>query len=155
MHLHLIRLHQLWITYISNVTDGRFTPLDGHLYNKELDYACSLYYFVCGANGEDIIYWSKFYGVFPTNVPDSVMSWSKGTPIFDPEVSINYQYSFQRPFEVDVLNEFNMCSSGTYEFANTYNPDILGTGNTWVGAPFVETVKKNGRTIYKLRFRPQ
>jgi len=152
--LHLFRMHQFWVEYISAVNKGELRPKDNHLINKVLDYACSAYYIVCAENGEDIIYWSKLYGVFPTNIPDSIMTFAKSQFITNPEISINYQYSFKKDWNTEIITEFNLNSSGSKNYLETYNPKILSTGNTWVGAPFIEMVPdKLGRTVYKLRFR--
>lgn len=156
--LHLTRMHQLWVEYIDGCYKGRFRPSDAHLMNRELDYACSVYYFVTGPDGETILYWSKIYGVFPTNIPDSVFGFTKGNTITNPEISISYQYSLKRDMKIATLHEFNLnaFTSGnqSYEYAKTYDKNVLGTGYTWVGAPFVEAVQGNRGLIYKLRFKP-
>lgn len=152
--LHLLRMHQMWVEYISDVNKGILRPNDNYLFSRCLDYACSAYYIVCAENGEDIIYWSKLYGVFPTSIPDSIMSWNKSQVITNPEISITYQYSWKADWKAETITEFNLNSSGSLEYLRTYNPDILSTGSTWVGAPFIEMVKDGlGRTVYKLRFR--
>lgn len=157
-NLRLFRMHQLWVQYISDVNKGFLKPFQNHLANRELDYACSAYYIVCAENGEDIIYWSKLYGVFPTNIPDSIMTWSKGQYVTNPEINITYQYSFKRDWNADIISEFNMMHNianyGSTTYVKTYDKNILSTGNTWVGSPFIEMVKDPlGRTVYKLRFR--
>lgn len=152
--LHLLKLHQIWLEYISNVRTGRFEPKEIHKYGKELDYAASAYYIVCDSTGENIIYWSKLYGIFPTNVPDSVMSMSEGTTITNPEVNITYKYSFKRDFRASTILEFNLCSNGPAKYLASYDRNLLSTGYTWVGAPFIEHIEIGGRSVYKLRFRP-
>ena len=156
--LHLTRMHQLWVEYIDGCYKGRYRPSDIHLMNREIDYACSVYYFVTGPDGETILYWSKLYGVFPTNVPDSVYSWTKGNTITNPEISINYQYSLKRDMKIATLHEFNTnaFSNGnqSWEYAKTYDANVLGTGNTWVGSPFIESVQSPKGLVYKLRFKP-
>lgn len=158
-NLHILNLHNYWVEYISGCYTGRFMPNPERILAKELDYACSVYYIVTAENGEDIIYWAKYYGVFPVNVPGSNMGWQKGQVITNPEVSITYQYSFYEPMNPEILYEFNLNTSpGDYKYAATYQPDILGTGTTWVGAPFIEFTKKNpskpsSAPLYKLRFK--
>lgn len=153
-NLHITHLHNYWIEYMSGVYTGRFTPDLNKIMQKELDYACSAYYFVTAENGEDIIYWAKYYGVFPTNVPTSMLSWTHAQVITNPEVNITYAYAIREPLNPETLYEFNLNThAGSYKFARTYEPDLLGTGNTWVGAPFIEFTKgRNGRRIYKLRY---
>lgn len=158
-NLHVLNLHNYWVEYISGCYTGRFMPNPDRILQKELDYACSVYYIVTAENGEDIIYWAKYYGVFPTNVPGTSMSWQKGQLISSPEVSITYQYSFYEPLNPEILYEFNLNTSpGNYKYAATYQPDLLSTGNTWVGAPFIEFTKRDPSNpssppCYKLRFK--
>ena len=153
-YLHIFNLHNLWVNYISDVYTGRVDPEYNRILNKELDYASSLYYIVTDETGENIIYWAKFYGIFPTTIPDSVMSWSKGQTVTNPEVTISYQYSFQEPYNMETLYELNLNTRNNkkWKYARTYQPDIGGTGTTWVGAPFVEMVPNGGRLELKLRF---
>lgn len=158
-NLHILKLHNYWVEYISGCYTGRFMPIPERILAKELDYVCSVYYIVTAENGEDIIYWAKYYGVFPTNVPGSSMSWTKGQVISNPELSITYQYSFYEPMNPETLYEFNLnTKAGNYKYAAAYQPDLLGTGTTWVGAPFIEFTRRNlsnpsSRPVYKLRFK--
>lgn len=153
-YLHVHKLHSVWVKYISDVYRGKVTPQIARIFNKELDYAASIYYIVTDETGENIIYWSKLYGVFPTNVPDSIVQWQKGQFITNPEVSIQYQYSFKEDNNPETLFELNQNAGNVsrYTYARTYEPDLGSTGNTWVGAPFVEMVPSGTKTFYKLRF---
>ena len=83
-----------------------------------------------------------------------------GTPIQNPKATINYAYSW-RSMDDDpkVLLDFNNNSSygglsNDFKYQRTYEPDRMGLGSTWVGAPFVEKLPlKNGTYEYKLRWR--
>lgn len=153
--LHILKIHELWIDYISKIKTGRFTPTESNVLNKVLDYAGSVFYFVCGPDGETIIYCAKYTGVFPTTIPDSALNYSKGNVISNPTYSITYQYSWSEPDVPEIITDFNMASSPVnYVAEASYQPDILSTGTTWVGAPYIEAVKQNDGSIqYKLRFR--
>ena len=122
--------------------------------NKVLDYAASAYYFLLGPDGEEILYWSKFTGVFPTASPSAEFSWKKGELMATPNYSIPFAYSWKKDEDIYHLAEFNTLSAKTYEYREIYDPYIQTVGTTWVGAPFVETsVSKDGDIRYKLRFR--
>lgn len=159
-NLDIYNLHNYWIHYIEGVYRGTIQPLRMNIVQKILDYVCSVYYFVTAEDNETIIYWTKFYGVFPTNTPDSILSWEIGTPIQNPKATINYAYSW-RSMDDDpkVLLDFNNNSSygglsNDFKYQRTYEPDRMGLGSTWVGAPFVEKLPlKNGTYEYKLRWR--
>lgn len=150
----IYKLHKAWIDYIAKVYRGVVSPRDEYIPKKILDYACSAYYFICGPDGETILFWSKYFGVFPTNTPASSSSWSKGSMVKIPQFNINYSYAFKEDFSPLSLAEFNMNSSTSYTYRKTYEPQLLSTGKTMSGAPFVETVKNSlGEYEYKLRFR--
>ena len=163
--LDVFHFHKLWTDYISNVYTGKWTPKLKYLYNRIIDYACSVYYILTAEDGETIIFWSKYYGVFPENIPSSSYSWAKGNIITAPELNIRYQYSFKEDFNPLSLIEFNINSlngkltSGNLNYAPTYNDKLGHVGNTWVGAPFVETImgEKNSMNLpdytMKLRFK--
>jgi len=75
-----------------------------------------------------------------------------------PEISVPYTYSWKEDFNPVSLAEFNKngLSSGqnTFDYISTYEPELLTTGKTFTGSPFVETSKNaGGDYIFKLRFR--
>lgn len=149
------KIHKAWCDYISRVYRGEFISKSEYIQKKVLDYACSAYYFLLGPDQETILFWSKYYGVFPMNTPSSMTSWSKGNMVKMPECSINYCYAFKEDFSPLILAEFNMNSKAHYLYRKSYEPSILSTGKDFVNAPFVETNKENGSGAYvfKLRFR--
>lgn len=151
--LSVYNLHNVWVSYISDAYTGKIAPQYWRIIDKELDYACSIYFIVTDATGENIIYWSKYYGCYPTSIPDGNFSWQKGEIKANTSITIPYNYSFREDCNVDTLYELNK-NTGTsdWKYARTYEPDLLGTGTTWVGAPFVEMVKNGHKTEYKLRF---
>lgn len=182
-NLDIYHLNKLWMDYISKVYRGELEPrsvlydekthtypkvangCDGKMYSytddKILDYATAVYYILTAEDGETIIFWSKYFGVFPTNAPSSSFSWSHGNKIHNPSFDIPYMYSFKRDYNPYDLVAFNMLSpqpaDGKYKYAKTYDPEMLGPGRSLVGVPFIESVqdtsKKSEAYQFKLRFR--
>lgn len=156
--LDVLNIHKLWTDYIHNVYHGKWFPKNQYLWKKIIDYAASCYYIITAEDGETIIFWSKYYGIFPTNIPSSSYSWQAGQPIQKTDLSITYQYSFKEDLNPAAMVEFNLNSGITsidkltYEL--TFNPYLGTTGRTWVGKPFIETVKgaTNDDFYFKLRF---
>ncbi|MMZ42235.1 Bacterial SH3 domain protein [compost metagenome] len=147
-------MHKAWVDYISKVNRGEFSPIRDYVIKKILDYACSAYYILCGPDGETVIFWAKYFGVFPTSVPSSNLGWTKGTNIKTPEFAINYAYSYKEDGSPLTLAEFNMNSHTELIYKKTYEPEVLGTGRTLSRAPFIETVRGGpNRYRFKLRFR--
>ena len=153
-NLHILNLFNIWVNYISDAYTGRITPAIDRIFNKELDYASSLYYIVTDETGENIIYWSKYYGIFPTSIPDSVSSWQKGNFNTNPDVTVSFAYSRKKALDTNILYELNLnARNSTWKYAKTYQNDILTVGQNFVGAPFVEISKINGIPAFKLRFK--
>ena len=156
-NLDVFRMHKLWVDYISKVYRGEFSPRSVHKQNKELDYACAVYYFLLGPDQQTILFWSKYTGVFPTNTSSSTYSWDSQSILKLPEPSLKYAYSIKRDFDPAHLAEFNSLSSSSSSASSVsiYDENRLGVGGTWVGAPFVVSSRNaRGGLTYLLRWRP-
>lgn len=157
--LDIFHIHKLWVDYISNVYIGRWYPKHEYLWQRILDYACSVYYIITAEDGETILFWSKYYGCFPTNIPSSAYGWTSGSPIESQKLDVQYQYSFKEDFNPQALVELNLNTGvdswSTISYVSTYNKRLGSIGTTWVGSPFIETIKEEGSESYsfKLRFR--
>lgn len=154
--LDIFHIHKLWTDYISNVYVGKWYPKNNYLWEKIIDYACSVYYIITAEDGETILFWSKYYGCFPVNVPSSSYSWSAGEPITSQKLSLSYQYSYKEDFNPLSLVELNIntgVTSSNGKYVPTFNPNLGTVGNTWVGAPFIETIKDSGTDQYTLKLR--
>lgn len=165
--LDILNLHKLWIDYINNVYRGKWVPKTSYIYNKIIDYACSVYVVLTAEDFETIIFWTKYYGVFPVNVPYNALSWTSGAPISKPEISVTYNYSWKEDMNPLTLTELNVNTFRKNKpkkitYSPSWNPKHYHAGYTWVGAPFVETIKYDSMTedltngskvVSKLRFR--
>lgn len=157
--LDVLNLHKLWVDYISNVFLGKWMPKHEYIWNKELDYASSCYYIITAEDGETIIFWTKYYGCFPVNIPSSAYGWSEGSPISSQKLNVTYEYSFKEDLNPLALVELNINSginpNNDIEYYSMYNPNLGTTGTTWVGEPFIETINKEGSNDYyfKLRYK--
>ncbi|WP_304576666.1 SH3 domain-containing protein [Romboutsia ilealis] len=157
-NLNVYKMHKIWVDYISKVFRGHFYPRKDYMMKKTLDYACAAYYILCGPDGETILFWSKYFGVFPTNVPSSTLSWSKGNVLSNPEMSINYSYSFKEDFDPVALAEFNeLCATKAKKSKARSNYDKRhgSMGSTRTGAPYIDSVTVNGRKVFKLKWRDE
>lgn len=154
---NIFKIHKAWTDYISKVYRGEFFASDTSIKTRTIDYAASVYYFLCGPDGETILFWSKYTGVFPTNTPSSASSWQKGNIVKMPEFAINYEFAWKEDMMPTTLAEFNLNSAAQsqYEYAKTYDPELGSTGASFVNAPFIETVINSHTNTYeyKLRFR--
>jgi hypothetical protein len=156
-NLHIYQLHRLWVEYINGCYRGEITPKNTTILNKILDYTGALYYIITAEDGETIIFWTKYYGIFPTDIPSSQYSWGSGNLISSPELDIKYQYSFKEDFNPYSLIEFNKNAgiTGATSYLPIYDEDLGTTGMNWVGAPFIDLEKDTNTQeyVYKLRFK--
>lgn len=157
--LVIYNMHKVWIEYISQVFKGMMSPrpqykgTSANILSRVIDYACCCYYFVLAEDGETILFGHKYYGVFPTNTPASALSWSKGSTISKPEISVTYAYWFREPISLLNLAEFNLLGPSSREYVPSYSEDIGQCSDTWVGAPFIEAIPSERGYTYKLRYR--
>lgn len=94
---------RLWCEYIHNVAYGHISPKKKYIHNAILDYAVSLYYVLVDETMENIIYWEKLTGLFPTKTPDSTWSYENGNEYKDLKYDIEFKYSMR-----SVLDEFDL-----------------------------------------------
>jgi hypothetical protein len=145
---------KLWITYIDNVARGAWSPSynlngsgvshssyeDSHVYMKELDYAASVYVFKCGPDGEEIYYWTKYYGVYPISTGASALSYDAASGINNNgQISINFKYSFKKDMSPISLIEFNDIGNlDSYTALESFNYRYNQSYKPIVGTPFIE-----------------
>lgn len=148
------KIHKAWIDYISKVYRGELTASEYNIRNFILDYAASIYFFLCGPDGETILFWTKYTGVFPTNVPTSEASWQKGNTKGSDQVSISYSYAWKEDFNPAAIAEFNINARRSDEpsYVPTYDRDILSVGNTFMAKPWIELINNDNEYTYKLRY---
>lgn len=159
----VLNLIKLWMTYIDNVSRGAWspsynltyisektrgldiTPTQSHVYDRALDYAASIYMFKVGPDGEDVLYWTKYYGVFPINSAASSLNWENGIGE-TPKLSINFAYSYKRDMNPMSLVEFNdvaamLDNEGNWvpAFTTEFEGEYTGySTRPYVGAPYIE-----------------
>lgn len=156
--LSVIQMLRLWMVYIDNVSRGIWKPsynLYGskiatsshrasHVYMRALDYAASIYVFKCAPDGETVLFWDKYYGVFPTATGATSLSWDGSEPIGSrPKLSIPFRYSWRRPMSPISLIEFNMNSNISanslyINSENSFNANYNHSSRPFVGKPFIE-----------------
>jgi hypothetical protein len=179
----VVNLLKLWITYIDNVSRGAWNPSynlpnpngspskywkNSHVYTRTLDYAASVYVFKVGADGEDILYWSKYYGVFPLNTGAGALGGEMLNVSPDtPKLNIRFQYSYKRDMNPISLIEFNNIAKiiGSQQYEPAFYTGLNQTARPFVGVPYVEmrlgepatarnrTVPNSNETSIRLKFK--
>lgn len=156
-NMHIYKLIRTWVTYISNVFRGEINVDSSYIIGKILNYVGSAYYIVTAENGEDIIFWSKYYGVFPSTIPSNQYSWASGNAITESKLSVEFKYSFKEDYNPMALAEFNNNAKITdpTKSLKSYDGSLGHSGKTWTSRPFIEAVQNGiGEPFYyKLRFK--
>jgi len=142
----IINLIKLWMTYIDNVSRGAWSPkyeqnVNCHVHRRALDYGASCYVFKCGPDGEDVLYWTKYFGIYPINSGASALSWDSGTPVGDtPKLNIEFAYSYKKDMSPISLLEFNHVANvqGEMNWVPAFDVNLAHCSRPYVGAPYIE-----------------
>lgn len=165
--LEVYKMHKAWIDYISKVYRGEFQPNEKNMRDMILDYACSVYYFLCAEDGETVIFWSKYTGVFPTTIPSGQFDWSENEIVKNPKCTIEYEYAWKENMNPVILTDFNKNSymntaediNASAPYKSIYTRDHLGNIEknhyTFGGKPFIaieRASRHSSEYVIKLRF---
>lgn len=168
--LSIYKIHRMWTDYINAVYRGRLDPEMDSIANKILDYVGAVYYILTAEDNETILFWSKYYGVYPTTIPSSQYSWSAGSAVDPQQITIQYNYSWKEDYSIAAIAEFNTNSriasksGSTPQYDPLYSEKLGHAGPTIVGTPYIDEVHKEStgskslaytdKTVFKLRFLP-
>jgi len=122
--LPVLKMHKLWFEYAEAVRRGVMAPSKDAINKRYIDYVSSVYYFILDMDFETILFYSKYTGVAPTNLPYSVFSMEMGQRDVL-EYDINYVYSYKEDLNPAILVDFNkIVTSGQSLYHNfTANTD--------------------------------
>jgi len=109
-NLLIFNLHQVWLDYINGVKLGKYDPDPDPLEYSYLDYMSSVYYFLLKPDLETLVWWGKYTGVFPDNIPHSIFGSKRFNIDTVDEISISYQYSYKEEMDLDILNDFSLVA---------------------------------------------
>lgn len=175
--LRITNTHRAWVEYINSVSYGfmcaenrsraaidnnePFSVINGMsniIGGNIIDYMGSVYTIVCQPDGSEIVWFDKYTGIFPTNIPDSSFSFNRGGNQ-DNKISITYAYFHHGAMNPEILlYDFNKNAKygesavkgdpteNNWHFAQNYNKEIVGAGNGYAGTPHIVVNKtSNGR----------
>ena len=77
-----------------------------HPYDRALEYCASLYDIVTNETGTKILYWCKYYGIYPISVTPSLNNDNNG-PITEMKTTISFKYHYKLENSNQSLVEFN------------------------------------------------
>lgn len=80
-----------------------------HPYDRAIEYTCSMFDFVTNESNDRVLYWSKYYGMFPTNMSISGLSNESGGALTEElTVEVQFRYQYKTVCTNHSLVEFNI-----------------------------------------------
>lgn len=121
---------RMWILYIHKRKSGEFfPPYNGyeyvnnfrgpgaistqggsrlHPYDRAMEYGATIFDIITNETGSKILYWCKYYGVFPISVNTSMLTQQNaGALLGESTVSAQFQYQYKQENAYKSLVEFN------------------------------------------------
>ena len=113
-YLEIYMLFKLYDEYERKKKLGIVGPKEKYIVNKVIHDQFSVYKFLVGEDGESIIYFAKFYGVYPKGVPRDVMNevGSDGKVRF----TVPFKCQFMDDQDPQILADFNALTNPDGEF---------------------------------------
>lgn len=109
---------------------GLIAPRKEYIKNKVIHDQFGVFRFIVAEDGESILHWSQFFGVFPTNVPRS--SFSDMPQDGHLKFTINFKAQFVSDMEPNTLSDFNHLISKYYtNFNNMADFNNIADAKIW------------------------
>lgn len=125
--LEVLKFHYYWMKYIECVRYGLHSPKSSIRRRRTIDYTSSLYFFLLDMDMSKILYFTKYTGIYPTNVPLSSISGDL-TNRGPMDVSITYAYQYKEEMNPSIIFDFNSVSkysSRLYNYSRDGNQEKI------------------------------
>lgn len=86
------------------LTNKQFTRM--HPYDRALEYCASMYDIITNETGTKILYWCKYYGIYPISATPS-LDTTNNAPITQVNTTISFKYHYRLENNNKTLVEFN------------------------------------------------
>lgn len=106
------------------IQDGNMMSYAYHPYDRALDYCASLFDIVTNESGTKILYWCKYYGIYPVSASPQGLSNTNNGPIAQ-EMTVSSQFKYQYKLEMSeqTFIEFNYNAGLlNYDGSQKYHP---------------------------------
>ena len=145
-YLEIYMLFKLYDEYERKKKLGIVGPKEEYIVNKIIHDQFSIYKLLVAEDGESIIYFAKFYGVYPKGVPRDVMNevGSDGKVRF----TVPFKCQFMDDQDPQILADFNALTNPTGEYSKEMSMPAMDPetqmGNIRFGmVPFITQEKIN------------
>lgn len=141
-YLEVYMLFKLFDEYERRKTWGDITPPDlNYRYRKILHDQFSIYKFIVGEDGMQILYYAKLTGVYPKSVPRDAFSDMPDNGAL--RFSVQFKAQFVEDMDPRILVDFNTLTLPKYLVTRTlplYNTNLGAPDPTWAATPFIGAV---------------
>lgn len=126
-YLNVYSYFRAYEEYETEKHHGTVQPWKPYIEYKILHDQIAVFKFIVDEDMETILYYGKYYGVFPTSLPRDAFS----TDTFDNGISytINFKSAFYEDMRPEIIDDFNSISNSLYQkckyFVRPYNP-VMG-----------------------------
>lgn len=163
-HLEVYEYHRVWMTYIAKRKRGIFEPPFSrysysndfpvsfgdltsndlayllHPYDRALEYTASLFDIVTNEANDRMLYWCKYYGIYPVSVAISGLNSDLSGPMTsDLTVEVVYRYQYRLPCVNKTLVEFNFNAGISDNTGKITNSAVLNSSCGYIhNAKFIK-----------------
>lgn len=134
-YMDVYEMLRIWMLYIHKRRSGQFFPpfnnyaavnafpdalglgpgaggfMLSHPYDRALEYCASIYDIITNETGSKILYWCKYYGVYPINISNGLLSNGNNSALTQQAaVNATFQYQYKQENLFKNLVEFNFNS---------------------------------------------
>ena len=152
-NLFVTNLIQMWIRYISVVKEGIADCAPKKKNRGALDYLGAVYYFITEPDGQSIVHWGRYTGIYPTGAPFSAINTDKGNQDV-PEFSAPFKYQIYESNDVNLLRDFNYIMNGGPLSAQTSSSEDKADSVYWTHGGIHEAKSLNPMNDINLRAGP-
>lgn len=146
----ILNMFRVWIEYMHCVTTGLMDPVrhqdsknNGPIANNYLDYMGSIYSICTRADGSEIVWFDKFTGVIPTEVPDGNMSFNRGGAT-ESNIQIPFKFFHHRACDNAIIMDFNYNAANGKPLKNGRIATTYAIHNKKLGLNVASEVAGNG-----------
>jgi hypothetical protein len=139
-YLEVYHFFKAWDLYRQLKWWGIIQPDDYVVNNKILNDHIAVYKFIVGEDGEQILYWCKWIGVFPASRGrDTFSEIPNEGPL---KITINFKVSgWFEDMEPNILSDFNslvtLDMTENHNMWNIWNPDVGGVNQENMFSPYL------------------
>lgn len=126
--LDMTKLFYSWMCYIEAVRYGLHEPNQKTRDNRILDFTSSVYFFLLDFDMRTILYFCKYTGVYPTNVPLGNLVMGDITSKAPIDTSMTFVYQYKEEMNPQIIYDFNIVAGNPGEVFKHQGIDAVDNG---------------------------